>query len=327
MWWWWMACAGPDLPDLDTVTLRSDGVLAVVEPARSSSWGGGVRVGMWGPSWTTGDRVTASAEQTDGVTWLHFPIQTGLGEGMMVLRLQGDDATVPFGARPGEFELTLAPSPGTPDPDEITAARSAASAGVAREAEAWRRGAFLLRDGTRTVGEVRFQGEGGPPLVSVHDLSWLTPEPAVARRLDDGGDLLLQFPFEPTLESEEALLRINLLSRQAVVPSGPVPDPSLDRRLLLVPGALSDTGREAAVASAVAEADTAEGALLDEQLPMLLRAARSAGCPTLAELGEPWTLVFKGYDVDIVASSAGCRVRLVPELEQHRRRLTRELGD
>lgn len=328
MFWLWLACARTE-PAVDAPTaLRSRGVLAVVSPSAGGCGGGATTVEMYGPSWTTGGPVPAEVEHTpEGVSWLRFPISTGLGDGSLVLRLQGEDAVIPFGARPGEFSLTLARSDDLPDEAERAAAAEAAAAAVEREASAWREGRFLLKDRASTVGEIRFHGEG-PPMVSVHDVSWLTPEPVAARRKDDGGDLLLQFPVEPALESEEALLRVNLLSRQVVVPTGPVPDPVVDRRLLLVPGALTAPQRAAAVEAAVAEADAMEEAFLAEQLPLLVQASREAGCAPLAQLGPPWTLNFKGYDVEIVKrNEESCVALAVPELEQHRRRITRSSED
>lgn len=327
MFWLWLACTRPPTPYSAPTALRSNGVLAVVAPSAGGCGGGGTTVEMYGPSWTTDGPVSASVEQTpEGVSWVRFPITTGLGAGELVLRLQGEDAVIPFGGRPGEFELTLAPSDRLPDEAERQEAAQKAKEGVAREASAWRAGRFLLKDQAVTVGEVRFHGDA-PPMVSVHDVSWLTPEPVAARRKDDSGDLLLQFPVEPALESEEALIRVNLLSRQVVVPTGPVPDPGMDRRLLLVPGALSEEERADAVLAAADAADQMEAAFLEEQLPQLAQASRMSGCAPLESLGAPWNLMFKGYNVEISnRDEQGCEVLVVPEIEQHRRRITRKFS-
>ena len=258
--------------------------------------------------------------------WVEFPVQTGLGEGTMALRLQGEEIRLPLGARSGEFDLTLQRDPEPPGDDEIAAAAAQAAAAVERERAAWAAGAFLLKDRRETVGEVRFHGAEGAAMVSVHDTTWLTPEPATARRLDDGGDVLLSFPVEPSLEGEDGLLRVNLLTRSVVVPSGPVPDKAVDRRLGLVPGRLTAEARQAAVEAAVAATDAAERELLEEQAGALAEVAaeRGGGCTSLAELGEPWTNLLAGYEVEIVTAEggggAGCAVRLAPVVSQHRRR-------
>ena len=121
MLWLWLACAPTPHTDLDAVTLQTAGVLARIFPATGGCGGRAPRIEMYGPSWTTDGDVPATVTTEDRVTWARFPIVTGLGDGEMVLRLQGDDAVIPFGARPGEFDLTLDPSPephGRPCPSD-----------------------------------------------------------------------------------------------------------------------------------------------------------------------------------------------------------------
>ena len=301
--------------------LTGEGVLGQLSPAAAGCSGDGPQIMLWGPTWGTAGAVQAEVSEEEGVLWLSFPIQTGVGEGIAALRIQGDDVRMPLGARSGEFDLVLTKTRGLAERSELQQAEEASSAGIAREQAAWQAGLFLLLDGEERVGEVVLRGES-PPMVSVHDLTWLTPEPVVAARADDGGDLLLEFPVEPTLEDEEALLRINVLTRQVVVPSQAIPAP-VDRRLMLVPGSLSDAERERAVAEAVAAADAAERAWLYEAVPGLAqKARRSGGCASWEDMPVEWRLMLAGYDVEITEDEGDCGLDISPEWSQHRRRFS-----
>ena len=319
----------PELPP--PLTLSAPGVSGVILPRPAAGCQPAeVQVGLWGPTWTTGPLVEArlTTEQDAvgaEVLWLEFPVETGLGQTTLALRLQGQEVRLPLGARPGEFELTLRSTPGALDAAAQQHAQEEAQQRIARAREAWARGEFLLRDGEATVGEVRLLGAESPPMVSVHDLQWLTPEPVAARRLDEGGDLLLQFPVEPSLQGEDGLLRINLLTRAVVVPSGPTPVAGVDRRLGLVPGRLTAAERQQAVQQAAEAADAREEELLRAQARVLVEeAARGgAGCRSVADLGEPWTELLAGYIVSIEPQTAGgCVLWLEPEVVQHRRRFS-----
>jgi len=228
---------------------------------------------------------------------------------------------MPLGARSGEFDLVLTKTVGHAEPRALQQAEQTSMIGIAQEQATWEAGLFLLKDGAERVGEVVLRGEA-PPMVSVHDLTWLTPEPVVAARADDGGDLLLVFPVEPTLEDEEALLRINVLTRQVVVPSQAVPSP-VDRRLMLEPGELSEVERAQAIAAAVAAADAAERAWLYEAVPGLAKKVRrSGGCARWEDLPAEWRLMLAGYEVEISEVDDECAIDIAPEWSQHRRRFS-----
>lgn len=299
--------------------LVGEGVLGQLSPAGAGCGGDDLQIGLWGATWGTAGQVRAEVTEQAGVLWVTFPIQTGVGEGDAALRIQGGDVRMPLGARSGEFDLVLTKNSGRADAQDLDRAEAASAAGIQQEQAAWEAGLFLLMDGEERVGEVILRGEA-PPMVSVHDLTWLTPEPVVAARADSGGDLLLVFPVEPTLEDEEALLRINVLTRQVVVPSQAVPS-SMDRRLMLAPGALSESERIQSVAAAVAAADAAERTWLFEAVPGLARKARrSGGCASWDEMPEQWRLMLAGYEVEIAEVEGDCEIDITPEWSQHRRR-------
>ncbi|MFT5685804.1 MAG: hypothetical protein ACI8RZ_006758, partial [Myxococcota bacterium] len=277
--------------------------------------------GLWGATGGTAGQVPVEVTQEEGVLWLSFLIQTGVGEGLAALRMQGDDIRMPLGARSGEFDLTLSRTPGVASAAALEAAELAAVAGIEAEHAAWQAGDFLLKDGEQTVGAVLLRGDAAP-MVSVHDITWLTPKPVVATRADDGGDLLLVFPVEPTLEDEEALIRVNVLTRAVVVPSQAVPSP-VDRRLRLIPGTQSDAERRAAVSGAISAADAAEEAWIkDAGVDLARHARRSGGCAEWSELPEEWRLMLAGYEVEIAARDGDCVLEVSPEWSQHRRRFS-----
>ena len=105
---WWMLACDPGLVGLNfPMTLAGEGVVAEVTRERGCR-GSTVRVGLWGPGFQTDGRSLASiTNEEDGSTWLHFSVQTGLGEAVAAMRVQGDAAVIPLGMRPGEFELNL----------------------------------------------------------------------------------------------------------------------------------------------------------------------------------------------------------------------------
>ena len=321
MWWIMLACrSSPPIIEIPRV-LEGEGVIGQLTPLGGGCAEHTLQIGLWGQTWGTAGQVTAQAVVEDDVTWLSFPIQTGVGEGTAALRIQGGDVRMPLGARSGEFDLVLQQHNGTADTDLLKQAEAVAMDGISAEAAAWTAGDFLLEDAGEIVGSVVLRGEQ-PPVVSVHDLTWLTPKPVVATRADDGGDLLLLFPVEPTLEDEEALLRINVLTRQVVVPSQAVPDP-VDRKLLLVPGVISEDERQAAVVAASAEADSAERAWLAETVPGLARLTRRpGGCAEWGEIPEEWRMMLMGYEVEIVELEGVCAIDIAPEWSQHSRRFT-----
>ncbi len=301
--------------------LEGEGVLGVLSPGTTGCGDAHPTIGLWGATFGTAGRVPAEITEEEGVLWLSFPIETGVGEGQAALRIQGGDVRMPLGARSGEFDLVLKRRPGLADSAALEVAGASAAAGIQAERGAWERGDFLLVDGEAVVGQVILRGDA-PPMVSVHDITWLTPEPVVAARADDGGDLLLVFPVEPTLEDEEALLRINVLTRAVVVPSAAVPAP-IDRRLRLEPGTISDEARMAAVSAAIQAADTAEEAWLEEVgADLAIRARRAGGCASWSDLPEEWRLPLAGYEVEIDAADGDCALHVEPSWRQHRRRFS-----
>ena len=321
MLWTLLSCSGQPSLIREPWVLTGEAVSGQIRPMSTGCGADGVQVGLWGPTFGTDGMVSAqvSQETEDGPLWLSFPLQTGVGEGVAALRIQGADIQLPLGARSGEFDLVLEHQEAQLPAEEIAAQSDAAAQRLVAEQALWRAGDFLLMDGESVVGTVRLRGEE-PPMVSVHDITWLTPQPVIASRADDGGDLLLAFPVEPTLEDEEALIRINVVSREVVVPSQATPAP-IDRRLRLEPGVLSEEERAAAVLAAAAAADDAERAWLEEAVPGLARLARrSGGCAEWGDMPEEWRLMLAGYEVEIQEATGGCSIEIVPEWSQHRRR-------
>ena len=114
-------------------------------------------------------------------------------------------------------------------------------------------------------------------MVMVFDSHWLTPLPVEALRKNDGADVLLLFPVEPSLKGEDGLLRINVLLRQVVQPSGRLPS-ELDRRFVLKPGHLDASEQEERVSQAITDADRQEQEWLNWAGPRLISHARHHSC-------------------------------------------------
>lgn len=285
----------------------------------------GARLGLWGEGWGTEGLVPVEAvEEEPGLWWLYFPLQTGLGEGEAALRLQGREARLPLGARPGEFDVVMQTGPPpAEDPEALAAARAAS---LEAEIAAWLAGEFLLMDGEAIVGDLALRGEE-PPLLAVYDPSWLAPAPVEALQGSEGADILLAFPVEPSFEGEPGLLRINVPTRQVVVPVSDSPS-ELDRRLQLRPGRIAPEQRAARVAAAEQAALAAERERMAPLAQSLARAAaRPDGrCRPLAALDADWRLLLVGYDVAIAPGPEGCEVTLEPAPPQHGRRLRAIVG-
>ena len=324
LWVLWLpvACArsGPTVP---RTSLAGDGVVVLVEPG--GGCGGGATVRAWGPAWGTDGASPAEVEaDASGGLWLWFPLRSGLGEGQAALHLLGEVAMMPLGARPGEHELKLKPAP-WPSDAQLSALDEALGPRLEAEAEAWAVGRFTLMDKDAVVGEIQIEGERAE--VSVFDRGWLTPEPAPASLVTDGPDLVLSFPVEPSFQGDGAVLRVNVPTREVVVPADAAPT-ELDRTLRVEPGALSAEARAAAVAAAMAAADADELEATGRLATRLAVEARDADgdCRSLDRLDLSWALLLPGYSVTIVASGPVCEVRITPVIPQHGRRLKGRFG-
>lgn len=286
------------------------------------------RIGLWGPTWGTPGVVSAEVvAESPTVHWAWFALDTGVGEAEAALRLEGSVATLPLGARRGEHEVHLRLRDGAPSQADWQAKADASAAALAVERGVWAAGDFRLQDGAQLVGEVQLRGEGLPPFVAVYDATWLTPGPVPARRVDDGGDLLLSFPVEPSLGGEEALLRLNVATRTAVVPASEHPD-QMDRVLTVVPGTVTPQERSARTEAAREAARAAERAFVHELLPRLAQSALvSPGrCAAPAEVEPSWPLLLAGYRVRVLPEADGCVVEIEPERSQHGREFRGVVG-
>lgn len=315
------ACARDSSVLRGTVGLDGEGVVGVVRGGPGGCGGGGLKVGLWGERWGTDGEVPAEAsEEEPGVVWVYFPLMTGLGEGEAALRLQGREARLPLGARPGEIEAKMRLSD-PPDAARLEAVAAETGAALERERAAWEEGRFLLKDGELTVGDLQIRGERAA--VSVYDASWLAPEPVEAILRAEGADLVLSFPIEPSFEGEPGLLRINVPTRVAVVPAEVAPT-ELDRRLHVEPGEVPPAVREALVEDAIALADGIEVEQAGALARKLAAEARAPDgrCVRMEDLDPEWALLLVGYDVAVeqAEDGASCVVELSPRVTQHGRR-------
>ncbi len=323
MWWMFACSAGP--AGLDTpLLLEGDGVIAEVT-AGTGCQRDEVRVGLWGERFgTRGFTLADAVPDSDGSTWLHFRVETGLGEAIAALRVEGNGAVLPLGARAGELELHLSRvGEGAFDRTGLSERTEAA---VAEEQALWADGAFVVRFGLEPVGEIQFRGDS-PPIVSVADAWWLTPRPVEASLSAEGAELVITFDVEPSFQGEGAQLRVNVPARTAVAPLGPVPVPE-ERRFTLEPGRLSDSDRTQIIRAARSEADALERRYVEDMGRRLAAAASLAdgGCTNWGELEADWGVMFPGYEVEVRSSPDGCAVGVEPVRVQHGRRFRGVVG-
>ncbi|MEC8193588.1 MAG: hypothetical protein VX944_16260 [Myxococcota bacterium] len=315
---WFLACSvGP--PGLDLpLTLEGDGVVAEVTRDAGCN-DGGVRIGLWGERFGTRGQTRADVvSEDDGSTWLHFRVDTGLGEAIAALRIQGNGAVLPLGARPGEAELLLKRVDAL-SVDLVSFAGQTAER-IKAEQALWQDGAFIIQSDEAVVGELQFRGDE-PPVIGVADAWWFTPRPVEASFATDGADLVITFDVEPSFEGEGAQIRVNVPTRAAVAPLGPVPVAE-ERRFTVKPGRLSADERADMQRRATMEADALERRYVDDMAKRLSAAALqpSGECAQWDELNEDWGVMFPGYTVDVQQRGSTCAVELEPTRVQHGRR-------
>jgi hypothetical protein len=317
---WIFACSvgtpGLDLP----LVLRGDDVVVEVTNGDGCKRSD-VRVGLWGQRFgTLGHTLADVVEDEDGSTWLHFRVQTGLGEAIAALRVQGNGAVLPLGVRPGENEIHLSVVEAHPEEWSTLAARTAET--VEAEQRLWENGAFVIRSDGEPVGEIQFRGDRSP-IVNVADAWWLTPRPVEAELSSEGAELIVTFDVEPSFQGEGAQLRINVPTRTAVAPLGPVPVPE-ERQFTLVPGQLSGQDRAQMQRDAIERADRLEQQYVEELARRLSAAAvlPEGKCTPWEVIEAEWGVMFPGYAVDVLESESGsgCSVGIEPIRVQHGRR-------
>jgi hypothetical protein len=316
-------CAAEPLPLDGAWTLSGDGVTGLLRvDAGGGCSEGRAEIGLWGPGFGTPGVVGASlVEESPGEVWAWFPLRTGVGEGEAALRIEGTVGRLPLGARPAEHDVHLRLEQGVPAPPEVERLASESRARLDAAERAWQAGRFQLLDGEALVGEVQLRGPDAAPLVAVYDETWLSAGLVEADRADEGADLLLAFPVEPSLGGEKALVRINVPTGAVVVPTGEVPD-ALDRRLRLAPGEVDAATRAGRIEAARAAARETEHAQLLRLLPQLARSARGPDgtCRAPADVDPAWPLLLAGYDARVVPRGDGCLVEVEASPAQHGRR-------
>lgn len=297
---------------------------------RSAGWRARqVEIRLAAPGLVTSGWVEATADaQGEGLTWLRFPARTPLGEALVSLRLQGSQAMLPMGARDGEHERTMVFEQAEVDEARLSEAEAAAVDELDVRVGAWAAGAFVLQeqDGT-VVGELRIQPDQ-PVFLAVFDRLWWTEGVVMSDRLDEGPEIILTFPVEPSLKGEDGQIRLNVPTMAAVVPADSRPT-DFDRHLRLVAGGLDEASRMAARQAARQAADDAEReSLLALGRRLAVRAPADDGtCRSWQQLDPGLEDLLVGYQVQIEPTEGGgCQARFEPEIVQHRRRLSLVVG-
>ena len=276
------------------------------------------------PGWiadTLCARISATTFRTDGcvessivvdqngASWITSPVQTALGEVSLRYRVQGKEILFPLGARENEHTRS---GLFTKEQDFAPEVWTKFSAQFVQNTKAWERGQFGLFREEVLVGVIEFHGNLSP-MLSVFDQYWLTPDPVSAELMTDGPDLVLQFPIEPSFVDELGLLRVNVLTNVATIPSDNAPKP-IDLQLALksyVPTAerLGERKREA-----INDSIEREKKWINRNISSL-KPQISSDCE-LRDLAPRW----HGYRLHVSVIDGDCTVKISPEVVQHRRR-------
>ncbi|MEE2750037.1 MAG: hypothetical protein VX519_01295, partial [Myxococcota bacterium] len=311
-----VACARNPMPEgvlLGEWVLSAEGVRGELQIQAS-----GCELGLWSPAWRVGrdGPVGCAVEMLEGTTWIHFPLEMGAGQGQGVIELEQDVARLPLGVRPGEWDVRLDRKAGTLPADTREQWISKSEEGLALEQAAWSSGLFRLMDAGQLVGSVELSGE---PKVDLYDRFWTTGEPVGALLLEQGPDLVLEFPVMPSLRGEGGVLRVNRPTRQVVVPLATSPIDG-ERRLKIEPGTVSESEREAVMKEASSLAQKRE---LDVMLPLvrdLYAGVLEQDCRLEESLKQKTDLLLAGYTISTENGSQGCRLDVEPTPPQHGRR-------
>ena len=266
-------------------------------------------VSLFAERFRTANRVRAQVEKKEDILWLYFPIETGRGQGEAALRFQGNEAMLPLGARRGEFEEYFVVQKGTKS--DVSAEEERSLLSLERERKNWERGSFLIQSGGETLGVL----EGNT--VQVFDLHWFMPEPYSFVPRYEGADMILRFPIEPNFHGEDAMIRINMPLRKAVVPIALDASP-LDRQLELEPGLLSSKEKERLMNQAIQEANDLEQKFVQDQVRSIF-AGRT--CVELVKISFAEDPIWKGYTLDwSLLPQNDCALSIEGTPLQHRRR-------
>jgi len=282
-------------------------------------------IGLWSGALCTDGVVAVEDVQPEANgEWWWFPVITPLGLGDGSVLLQDAQATMDLGGRAGEFVFAAQKTDlnwdGATRKREAEAVEADCRARNQDLVEGWQTGAFLLRgDSDAVVGVVVFRGDKSP-VVSLFDATWMTDGPVVAASRDDGGDVSLVFPVEPSLNGEEGELRINVVTSAVVVPSGARPN-STDRVLRLSVGTVDESTEQALRAAAITEANERERGVVEAWGPHLAEVLTGDGlCLETTTLDSEWSVLLRGYAVTPMWTQGGCQVAVRPKREQHGRR-------
>ncbi len=292
-----LACSRPPpAPDLPAGSwlLEAEGVTGSLRIGPEAC-----RISLDGGAWGTLGEVRCRAHAEQG--WMVFPVVTALGEADAVARWDEQALVLPLGSREGEFEVSLLRREGTGD------ARGVDPLLLEGERAAWERGLFRL--------EGAFAGELSLPRWTL-DLAgptlW-TEEPELVELVEQGMDLLIEVPAEPSVDGTPTRLRINRVLRRGVLPAQAQPS-ELDLAFRLEPGPWS--ARDADRTSARQRSLDLERERL-EQLAVELRPGLGGPCPERVPAGLSQALW--GYALRFEGSE--CALVLEPEPPQHGRRL------
>jgi hypothetical protein len=285
-----------------------------------SKWyGQSLCVELYSSRWGTDGCVEAKiVEKITGGAWLSFTLQTGFGTGAGVVRWQGNEVMLPLGARQGEFDVTYTANQGEMHDGMREKWVEISSSGVEEEKRIWDIGEFVLVRNNTVKGAIEFQSDQDPTIFLFDD-HWLTPEVITSEQFVDGPDILLTFPIEPSFNDEVGELRINTMTRTAVIPSDIMPQ-QIDIKYDLRPGIPPIEELQVLSNEVIQHSNEQEKDWIIREANNLLRSLDTEKKCSEWKLANQWKGIWAGYDLQTEWSDEKCILRVSTEFEQHRRR-------
>lgn len=162
--------------------------------------------------------VNASVETKDGVTYVSFPAEAGVGEVTYTARVQNEVVKLPDIGSEGFVEGVLENQPISLQ--TLQERQQAVQTRILQHRQEWEAGAFSLQTSTGEIkGALVFDAEG--VRIFVFDTHWLTPEVQYATLESDGLDWMAEFETEPQFFDSSTYIRIHFLEQTVSIPYGP----------------------------------------------------------------------------------------------------------
>ena len=162
--------------------------------------------------------VEGSVEAKNGVRYVSFLAEAGVGEVAYTARIQNDVIKLPDLGPEGFVEAVLEER--SLDSMALQAHQNVVQSRIAKHRTEWEEGAFSLQTTNGDIkGALVFDSDG--VRIFVFDTHWLTPEVQYATLESDGLDWMAEFETEPQFFDSTTYIRIHFLENTVTIPHGP----------------------------------------------------------------------------------------------------------